>query len=326
MRTLGIIFASVFIFILCSCDTKIKSNDQVFKKSDNPNSLEYWTADTILKTNYQLVQLMDTLYQYVMSDTFPSEPLKMDITWMGNYRLQLCSYFDSKHSHDGNINEFSKADSVISEARALWDIVHDPTTWSTIPENEAEQTRLIFEQFNEYDRLQSVCKTEDQRHKLYTELVEWVKLEQLFSQIYANYVDLHYWGGAISPSVKSSGFTPILQSHIDLYRNEYIILSSYEGGWSDTGTFIAPARELFISCCEHALLEYYNPEENDKRYKELYEETQNLMLKLPPYVDAWIKARKPWEDEMSIDFLRPTYSRNTSVVLIKMANIISSVQ
>lgn len=326
MRTLAIFFVSAFIFISCSCDTKINSKDQVFKKTDNSESLEFWTSDTILNTNYQLVQLMDTLYQFVRSDSFPSESLKREIMWMENYRLQLCSYFETKHSQCNNTSLFAKADSVISEARGLWSIDTDYSTMGMIIKNDIERTRLIFEQFNEYGRLQSICKTENQKNMLYTEFVEWVKLEQLFSMIFANCVDLHFWGGSIAGPVRTSGYISIWQSHVDLYQKEYIILASYDGGWTDTGTFLVPARELLMNCCEQALTEYYYHEENDKRYKSLYKETQNLIQNLPSYVDAWIKARKPWEDEMSTDFFHQTYSRSTSEVLIKMANIISSVQ
>lgn len=326
MRTFAISLVSALIFILCSCDPKINSKDQVFKKTDNSESLEFWTSDTILNTNYKLVQLMDTLYQFVRSDSFPSRSLKREIMWMENYRLQLCAYFDAKHSQCSNASLFEKADSVISEARALWRIDTDYSTMGMIIKNNVERTRLIFEQFNEYGRLQSVCETETQKNMLYTEFVEWIKLEQLFSMIFANCVDLHFWGGSIAEPVRTSGYLSIWQSHVDLYQKEYIILASYNGGWTDTGTFLTPARDLFMSCCEHALTEYYYPEETDERYKELYRETQKLMQNLPQYIDSWINARKPWEEEMSTDFLHQTYSRNTSGVLIKLANIISSVQ
>ncbi len=246
--------------------------------------------------------------------------------WMENYRYQLCSYFDAKHSQSSNTSLFAKADSVISEARALWSIDTNYSTMGMIIKNDVERTRLIFEQFNEYGKLQSICKTENQKKLLYTEFVEWVKLEQQFLMIFANCVNLHFWGGSIAGPVRTGGYLSIWQCHVDLYQKENVMEDRYDGGWENIGTFLDPARELLMNCCKQALTEYYTPEENDNEYIKIYEETKYLMQTLPQNVDAWIKARELWEDEMSTDFLRQTYSRNTSEVLIKMANIISSVQ
>lgn len=269
---------------------------------------------------------MDSLYQFVRSDSFPTKSLDEKIKWMENYRLQLCSYFDSKHPQDCNASMFTKADSVISEARALWAPDTDYSSNEMIIQINVELTGLIFVQFNEYDRLQRVCQTDAQKDLLHNEFEEWVKLEQLFSEIYANCVDLHFWGGSIAESTKISGYCSIWRSHIDLYMKEFVILENYNGGWKDNGTFLAPAREILNSCCKQALTEYYHQNGNDERYQKLYEDTQKLMQDLILQVEAWINVRKPWEDEMSTDFLHQTYSRNTSEVLIKMANIISSVQ
>lgn len=318
--------ALAILFISCAQNSNKDGHFQEITKSDDPKSLEYWTSGIILKTNYPLVQLMDTLYQYVRSDSFPSESLKNEIKWMENYKLQLISYYDSSHSMNDSISSFAKADSVISEADSLWNISRDDTTMGMIIYNDIERTRLIFEQFNEYERLLSICNSADQKDLLYKELVKWFKLEHLFSKIYANCVDLYYWGGTIAGPMRTSGYLSIWQSHIDLYQNEYAILSYYDDIWNDTGTFLKPARELLISCCKQALTEYYYPDEDDELYKDLYRETQGLMQDLPMRIDSWIEARKPWEDEMTTDFLQQSFSRNTSGVLIKLANIISSVQ
>jgi len=156
----------IFSFsLLISCFDKTNKEDDclTYIKSDNPESLTFWTADTILKTNCQLVQLMDALYQYVRDDSFPSESLKDEIERMGRYRLKLCKYYDTKYPSTDSISSLEKADSVISEARALWSIDNDYSTMGMIIHNDTERTRLIFEQFNEYDKLRSICETEEQK-------------------------------------------------------------------------------------------------------------------------------------------------------------------
>lgn len=320
---------AIALFILsasCSSNCSDDTNRQNIIKSDNSESLEFWTADIILATNYPLVQLMDTLYQYVRSDSFPTESLESEIEWMRNYRKQLISYYDSKHKYADDISPLTKADSVISEAHSLWNIDRDYSTMGLIIYNDTERTRLIFQQFNEYERLLSICKTDIQKNLLYNELVQWVKLEQIFSHINSFCVDLYHWGGSIAGPIRTSGYISIWQSHIDLYQTEYIMLASYDGAWEDTGTFLEPARELLLSCSKQALAESYYPSETSEMYKDMYKKTTELLEQLPQYIDSWIDARKQWEDEVSTDFMHQSYSRNTSSVLIKLANTISSLQ
>lgn len=319
--------ALAILFISCSQNSNEDGCFQDISKSEDPNGIEFCTSDTILKTNYPLVRLMDTLYQYVKSDSFPSESLRSEIQWMENYRHKLVSYYDLTHTENDYIFPLDKADSVISEARELWNIDKDYSTIGMIIHNDTERTRLIFEQFNEYEKLLTVCRTEHQKNLLYNELVEWFELEQLFSQLYANCVDLYYWSGSIAGPKRTNGYISIWQSHIDMYKNEYLFLATHESvrTWTDTGTFLKPAKELLLSCSKQALAEYYC-RNSDVGYEELYRDTQELIRDLPRRIDSWIKARKSWEDEMSSDSLHQTYSRNTSTVLIKLANIISSVQ
>ena len=44
-------------------------------------SLEFWTADTILKANRELVELISPLYKYVHTDSLSSLTFKKDLKW-----------------------------------------------------------------------------------------------------------------------------------------------------------------------------------------------------------------------------------------------------
>lgn len=312
--------------LLCfGCSNKDNDISVHNTKPDDAEGLEFWTADTVLYSNTELVHLMDTLYRYTRAD-FPADNIDNDIKWMDKYRQQLCDYY--KRVHPGNnISSFSMADSVLREARELWALDADESTMGMIVNNSVEETRLIFEQFNAYSKLLSVCKNESQRKLLKDEFEAWIKMEQIFSAFYSDCVDLEFWGGSISGPIRTAGILSIWQSHIDLYQKEYTILAT-DDGWKDSGTFVIPARKLLLECCNEAIINYYCSECEDKNdsYEECYEETNQTINQLPRYIDDWINKRKPWEEEMCTDWLRPAYSRNTAEVLIKMANIISSVR
>ncbi|MDE6346292.1 MAG: hypothetical protein K2L55_06445 [Muribaculaceae bacterium] len=292
---------------------------------DNTESLEFWTADTIIKINPRLVRLMDSLYQYTRNEISLND-VRNNRKWMQEYRTQLCNYYIETRRPDG-ISDFAMADSIIAEANALWELDKDESTMGTIVSDGIEYTRLIFEQFNEYEKLNSICKSEEQREILLSEFTEWLEVENLFYKIFANCVDLYFWGGSISGVVRTSGALRILKAHIDLYKKEYAIISDSENQWEDNGTFLRPAHNLLIICCKQAVDECYCPgDANSFRYCLLYIEAKLLLNELDKQIDTWCKSRQVWENTVCTDWSRPEYARHTSEVLIKLANIISSIQ
>lgn len=294
----------------------------------NDESLAFWTADTIIKTNPHLVRLMDSLYQYVVRNELPENDDRTNRKWMQEYRNQLCNYYKETRQSD-SISDFAMADSIIAEANALWSLDNDESTMGMIISNGVERTRLTFQQYNEYEKLNSICESEEQREILLEEFTEWLKLESLFYRIFANCVDLQYWGGTIRGPMVTRGELEILKTHIELYKKEYSIISNSVNQWEDNGTFLRPAQNLLISCSKQALEKCdYNPchGEDSIEYNEIYKETKSLLNKLPDHIDTWCKSRQPWEEnEMYPGWLCRECPRHTSEVLIKLAHIISSI-
>lgn len=58
-------------------------------------SLEFWTADTILKANRELVALISPLYQYIHTGSLSSLTFENDLKWMNEYRKRLCKYYNT---------------------------------------------------------------------------------------------------------------------------------------------------------------------------------------------------------------------------------------
>ena len=316
----------IILTVSCSLNKSKQASAMNIVRSSDTESLEFWTSDTVFYTNPKLVRVMDAVYRYTRSNSFPSSNIKDDIRWMDNFRDSLCIYYKETHSID-SISTFAMADSVISEARKLWSLETDESTMDMIVNNGIERTRLIFEQFNEFSKLYSICKTEQQRTMLLDEFNAWIKLEQIFSGIYSDCVALEFWEGTFSGPVQTSGILGLWNCHIDLYKKEFYLLTD-GNGWADTGTFLLPARQLLIECCNQAVKEYYHWENGyySAAYEEVYKKTKQAVSELPKYIDQWINKRKPWEEEMCTDWLRPVYPRNTATVLILMSRLISSVR
>lgn len=292
----------------------------------NIESLESLTADAILKTNPKLVALIDSLCRYVLKDSFASSTLENNVKWMNKYRNQLCSYYSTNKLGTDAISPYAKADTVIEASRRLWELDSDESTAGMVISNNAERTRLIFQQYNEYAQLLELCETDEQKGLLKNEFRAWLDLNDLISRIYRDCVYLSYWGGSIVGPISSAGILRILESHISLYRKDRDILRNDFYSCEDNGVFLKSAKDLLINCCQLALTEYIFEDEKSEEYKELIATVKQSISILPTAVDNWISTRELWTNKVYTDGFRGIYRRNSSEVLIKLSNIISSVQ
>lgn len=291
----------------------------------NVESLEFWTADTILKINRELVALISPLYQYVYTDSLSSLSFENDLKWMNEYRKRLCKYYNAKKLGTDTISEYAKADTVIEASRKLWELDSDDSTMGMNVRNGVEYTRLIFQQFNEYAQLLDICKTEQQRNLLMDEITAWYKLEELLSKAYTDCTYLKYWGGSYASSASLNGRLKILESHITLYRRDKSILKNDFEIWNNQGIYLECVKELPVNCFLIKLKESIYEEENGNDYAELLRTTKKDISELSSRINKWITAHQAWikeTDEYSSEAISEKYLGNT---LIELSCAISSI-
>lgn len=291
----------------------------------NVESLEFWTADTILKINRELVALISPLYQYVYTDSLSSLSFENDLKWMNEYRKRLCKYYNAKKLGTDTISEYAKADTVIEASRKLWELDSDDSTMGMNVRNGVEYTRLIFQQFNEYAQLFDICKTEQQRKLLKDEITAWYELEELLSKAYTDCTYLKYWGGSCTSSASSAGMFKILESHITLYRRDKSILKNDFETWDNQGIYVECVKELPVNCFLIKLKESIYEEENGNDYAELLKTTKKDISELSSKINKWITAHQAWIkeiDEYSSEAISEKYLGNT---LIELSCAISSI-
>lgn len=288
-------------------------------------SLEFWTADTILKANRELVALISPLYQYIHTDSLSSLTFENDLKWMNEYRKKLCKYYNTNKLGTDTISQYAKADTVIEASRKLWELDSDDSTMGMNVRNGVEYTRLIFQQFNEYAQLLDICKTEQQRKLLKDEITAWYELEELLSKAYADCTFLKYWGGSCTSSASSAGMLKILESHITLYRRDKSILKNDFEIWNNQGIYLECVKELPVNCFLIKLKESIYEEENGNDYAELLRTTKKDIYELSSRINKWITAHQAWikeTDEYSSEAISEKYLGNT---LIELSCIISSI-
>lgn len=288
-------------------------------------SLEFWTADTILKANRELVELISPLYKYVHTDSLSSLTFKKDLKWMNEYRKKLCKYYNANKLGTDSISQYAKADTVIEASRKLWELDSDDSTMGMNVRNGVEYTRLIFQQFNEYAQLFDICKTEQQRKLLKDEITAWYELEELLSKAYADCTYLKYWGGSCTSSASSAGMLKILESHITLYRRDKSILKNDFETWNNQGIYLECVKELPVNCFLIKLKESIYEEENGNDYAELLKTTKKDISELSSRINKWITAHQAWIKETDEYNSEDIFEKYLGNVLVELSCIISSI-
>ncbi len=288
-------------------------------------SLEFWTADTILKANRELVELISPLYKYVHTDSLSSLTFKKDLKWMNEYRKKLCKYYNANKLGTDSISQYAKADTVIEASRKLWKLDSDDSTMGMNVRNGVEYTRLVFQQFNEYAQLLDICKTEQQKKLLKDEITAWYELKELLSKAYADCTYLKYWGGSCTSSASSAGMLKILESHITLYRRDKSILKNDFETWNNQGIYLECVKELPVNCFLIKLKESIYEEENGNDYAELLKTTKKDISELSSRINKWITAHQAWIKETEAYNSEDISEKYLGNILIELSYIISSI-
>ena len=294
------------------------------EESADVESLEFWTTDTILKTNKELVALMNPLYQYVHADSLSALTFEKDLKWMNEYREKLCNYYNANQLGADTISPYAKADAVIKVSRELWKLDSDDSTMGMNVRNGVEYTRLVFQQFNEYAQLLDICKTDKQRKLLKDEMLAWFELEELLSKAYTDCTYLKYWGGSYASPASSAGMLQIWESHISLYRKDKGILKNDFEAWDTQGLYVECVKELPVKCFLIKLKESIY-EEDGEEYKEQLNTTKQDISQLSSKIKKWTTAHQLWIkgiDKCGIEDISEKYVGN---MLVELSSIISSI-
>lgn len=328
----------LILFILVAIGCSKQSNQSSAGQSlinqlmadNDPEGLPYWTADTIKKTNPELVLLMDTLYRYVRSETYPSINLADKRSWMDNYRKQLVAYYDRNHLGPDTVSLLDKANAVILAADSLWTTDNDYSTMGMLVNRGTEYTRREFQEFNEFERLFFHSNSPEYKKACEEEFIAWQGLQKEIVEIVSGLNNILNYGGSIIGLNISSAYLNILEAHVDLYKKDYGIFTYSLDTSIDYGVFPEGGRDLLSFCVNDLIKESYDYlniyEPKDQEFlKSDYETLLNAYKNLPEVADKWMQTR-----EKVIGFATDYQSRemnlNTGQMLVRLSSVISSIQ
>ena len=329
MKCLRLLLLNLSLLLMLGCNRK--NDTQPDCEIMNSESLLAWTSDTIMATNRPLVLLMDTLYRYVRTSDETTH-IEDKLLWMDNYRKQLVDYYDRETLNSDTLSDYERASAVIKMADTLWEVGKEDCTMGKVVDNDVKFTRMTFTHYNEYAKLLDICHTENEKDLLRKEFQTWVNLENLVSDIFYRLVELKFYEGSICGVIKSDGSLKMLEAHISLYQRENKWRSSNNLTYETSGVFADCAKDLLVRCCNQAVRnnfieDYYIEYDGSQReyYKQLPKVTTELIERLPSVISEWLDARQSWINEVGTDHTTICYQLNSGEVLIRLANVESSI-
>lgn len=293
------------------------------------NSLVFWAPDTSFTTNADLLLLLDTLYQHVRMEDFPSEVM-MEEKWMADYRSRLVAYYDSSFGKD-TLSIFIKADSVLNEGARLLELGNSWTTMEMIVNNDAQFTLDRCREYGLLTQLINICETNEAKELVYKEWALYERMLKKMGLVVANMVSLNYWRGSICGPLRTASYLHLSQSRRDMYQTLLNIVNS--DGWDNTGVYPENAKRLLFDSFDTAIKRiekdaddlYAEFEDKEKRdgIDEAIRETKAATQELKPIVDEWIVLLDKLDDVLTHDGNRHSVERAASYMLIKWASIVT---
>lgn len=292
--------------------------------------LPYWTADTIKKTNPELVLLMDSLYRYVRSDNYPSIDIASKRNWMDNYRKQLVAFYDRNHLGPDTVSLLDKANFVILTADTLWALDNNESTMGMVVNDGSAFTRRQFQEFNYFEKLLSLSETPEHTKAMEEEFASWQDLQRIIEEIAFNLSSIIYHGGSIRSVINGNSSSNILNAHINLCKRDYNLMNNSPYISIDYGVVPEGGRDLLLLCVNGLIKEIkdylnsYEPKDQESLksdYKALFTAYKNL----PGVIDNWIAKRKE-VSSFATDYQSREMKLNTGELLVRLSSIVSLIQ
>ncbi len=288
--------------------------------------LVFWASETAFKTNPDLLMLLDTLYQHVRTDSFPSE-VRIEEQWMKDYRIRLCAYYDTHSLGSETISIYAKADSVLNEGVRLMEL---DCLWSTMEMIVNNSTEYTFDRCREYGLLTQLincCETEEKKDLVYKEWAIYEKMRKKIMNISSNIVYLNCWHGSIAGPWATANYLAISDSRQYMHKT---VLNLVKGnGWDCTGVYLKSAECLLFDCCAESMGRIENTIQNDAfgedatEMRQMVKETEEGIQELRSLIEDWINLMDKFDYVLTCDGSRHELERAGSFMLMKWASIVS---
>ena len=291
-----LIVLSTFVFVGCNSGATTEEASEETDFTYEADNLRSWASDTVYSLNPELLGLLDTLYQHVRSNTFPSNA-RNEEKWMSEYRQRLCAYYDAHKMGDDTVSVYAKADTVLNEGVRLIESDEDWSTMGTIVKNSMERTFDVLREYGLLTQLVAHCGSEKLQELVYQEWDLYGKLSKKMMSVSTGITTLRYFGGSYIGMVTSGTALEISASRREMIQT---ILDINEGeSWENKGINLDIAQRLLLECSIKEVKSIvaemksdpsdspYGEKNSKIRYEEEIMATEKAIDELRPLLKKW---------------------------------------
>ena len=266
-------------------------------KSVSTESLSYYTADTILNINPELVELLEPLYQHAKGSSVLGD-VQVEESWMGEYRLDICDYYDRMHSKEDAISDFEKAERVMNEAEQLYMTYQDQGSIGVNIQNDILHSFNVFREYTLLSLMISHCSNQQEKEQIYMEWDSYKQLEEKFFMIVTDLANMYNWGGNAGGLIASGSRLQATKARLEMYRALLAIVENSPCKYDKVHKVIAEKNlsdslDAAIKRAEAVLDEddkidsRFMDEEHKQRFIETLEDTKEDAKELTQLIPVW---------------------------------------
>ncbi len=274
-----------------------KSDTLFATKSTSMESLSYHTADTILNINPELVELLEPLYHHAKGSSILGD-VQVEESWMAEYRLDICDYYDRMHSKDDAISDFAKAEWVMNEAEQLYMAYQEQGSIGIYIQNDIMHSFNVFREYTLLSQMISHCSNLQEKEQVYKEWDSYKQLEEKFFMIVTNLANMYNWGGNAGGLIASDSRLQATKARLEMYRTLLAIVEESPSENAGPHKVIAKKNlsdnlEVAIKRAKAVLDEddeidsRFIDEEHKQRFMETLEDTKADAEELTQLIPAW---------------------------------------
>ena len=305
-------------------------------KSTSTESLSYYTADTIMNINPELVELLEPLYQHAKGSSVLGD-VQVEESWMAEYRLDICDYYDRMHSKEDAISDFAKAERVMNEAEQLYMAYQDQGSIGVNIQNNILHSFNVFREYTLLSQMISHCSNPQEKEQIYMEWDSYKQLEEKFFIIITNLANMYNWGGNAGGLIASGSRLQATKARLEMYRALLAIVENSPCEYAGAHKVIAKKKlsdslDAAVKRAKAVLDEgdeidsRFMDEEHKQRFIETLEDTKADAKELTQLVPAWKNSMSKSAFFMSHITPDNSVERVVSKMLQEWADIVSALE
>ena len=283
---------------------------------NNRKSIVFWSDSNMRENNPDVLQLVDTIYQYHRKEKYDCDE---EMKFLDSMTTVFCKFYDRRTKKaDVATDALCKVDSVINMIMRCFQKEKE----SSFDMMLASDVECCVRKIHHYSVLKQINDYWKGEHweLLRAEWMSFKDLERALKDYISNIRSLDESSGYLSSYNRNQFFLGVSNAHTEMYYRDM----DYDKGLKSyglCGVYQKQSADLLVSCMSE-YLQTITPEGEEG--KSVVSETKALIKKMPQKIQRWYEARNKWVKEVCRDWNRSWMCFSSAQVIIDLSILIST--